>query len=332
VNERHVPARFLTTIFVTLVLAGSPHATSAQTQRMTRVAYVNIAAETPEHASQRATFRATMRELGYIEGRNLILDWRYADNNPGRHRALVDEVIALNPDVLLGFEVTAQLMRAKTTSIPIILTGAFDPVLAGLAKSLARPALNVTGSTQLMDQLTAKHFELLREIFPNLSRVGQLVDTTAPGCRLIEGYARRSAQQLGVAFRSYPVANRTEIERAFSQMQVERPEALLPCPSPVLFSLRDVLFENAMRTRVPLTSYVVTNLPTGVLLAYAATIDEGYRRAALYVDKVLRGAKPGDLPIEQPTQFKLVVNLKTARTLGIAIPPSVLLKADQVIE
>ena len=131
---------------------------------------------------------------------------------------------------------------------------------------------------------------------------------------------------------SYPVGNRREVEQAFAQMETERPDALLPCPSPILFSLRDVLFQNAVRMRIPFTSYVVANVPMGVLFSYAATIDEGYQRAALYVDKILKGAKPGDLPIEQPRKYDLVINLKTAKALGLTIPPSLLQRADQVIE
>jgi putative ABC transport system substrate-binding protein len=313
---------------------GAPLAAGAQIGRTYLIANVELAKETNEHKSQIQAFRAAMRDLGYVEGKNLTVDWRFADNDVGRLRALVDEVIALKPDVLLAFEPVAQIMREKTTSIPIVLTGAFDPVRAGLAQSLGRPGMNVTGSTQLMDQLTAKHFEILRQILPRLTRIGQLVDTTAPGCRLIEEHARRSAQQLGIVFMPYLVGSRTEVEEAFSRMgtQRERPEALLPCPSPVLFSLRALLFESAVRLRIPFTSYVVTNLPLGVLFAYAATIDEGYHRAASYVDKILKGTGPGDLPIEQPTKFQFVINLKTAKALGLTIPPSLLLRADQVIE
>jgi putative ABC transport system substrate-binding protein len=282
------------------------------------IACVELAKETEEHKSQIQAFRAGMRDLGYVEGTNLTLHWRFADNDVDRMRALVQEAIALKPDVLLGFEPVAQVMREKTTSIPIVLTGAFDPVRAGLAQSLGRPGMNVTGSTQLMDQLTAKHFEILKEILPRLSRVGQLVDTTSSGCRLIEEHARRSAQQLGIVFMPYLVGNRSEVEAAFSRMKMqrERPEALLPCPSPVLFSLRALLFESAVRLRIPFTSYVVTKLPLGVLFSYAATIDEGYYRAASYVDKILKGASPGDLPIEQPSRFQFIINLKTAKAFG----------------
>jgi putative ABC transport system substrate-binding protein len=323
--------------FLLTSLAGAvavPLAAEAQAARTYLIACVELSKETEEHKSQIQAFRAGMSDLGYLEGKNLTLNWRFADNDVDRMRALVDEAIALKPDVLLGGEAVALVVRTKTTSMPIVLTGAVDPVRAGLAQSLGRPGTNVTGSTQLMDQLTAKHFEILKQILPRLRRVGQLVDTTSPGCRIIEEHARRSAQQLGIVFMPYVVGNEHEVVQAFSRMktQKDRPEALLPCPSPVLFSLRTLLFESAVQLRIPFTSYIVTNLPLGVLFSYAATVDEGYYRAASYVDKILRGARPGDLPIEQPSRFQFIINLKTAKALGLTIPPSLLARADQVIE
>jgi putative tryptophan/tyrosine transport system substrate-binding protein len=242
-----------------------PLSATAQPGKHYRVAVVELAKDTAEQKSPREAFRAAMRELGYAEGGNVTIEWRYADNDLGRLRTLVDEVIALRPDVLLGFETVAQIMRQRTDSIPIVLTGGFDPVRAGLARTLRLPGFNVTGSTQIMDELTAKHFEILRQIMPRLTRVGQLVDTTSPGCKVIEEHARRAAQHIGAAFIAYPVGNQGEIERAFARMEKERPDALLPCPSPVLFSLREILFQNAVRLQIPFTSYVVANLPLGVL-------------------------------------------------------------------
>jgi putative ABC transport system substrate-binding protein len=308
-------------------------AAEAQTHRIYRLAYVNSASETEERKPHLQAFRVAMRDHGYVESANFNLQVRYADSDSERLRAMVNEVIGMKPDILLGFEDAALVMRAKTTSIPIVLTGALDPVKAGLAQTLARPGLNVTGSTQLMDQLVVKHIEILREILPRrISRIGQLVDTTARGCLVVAEQARAAAQSVGVVFVQYDITTRNDIAEAFSQMRKEQVAAVLPCPSPMLFSFRQELFDNALRQYVPLTSFVTTNVPPGVLFAYAATIEEGYRRAAGYVDKILKGAKPGDLPIEQPTHFRLVFSLKTAKALGLTIPPSLLLRADQVIE
>jgi putative ABC transport system substrate-binding protein len=314
----------------TIALVVTPLVATAQIARTYRVAV--LANPTPEMPAYLQTFRASMLALGYTEGRNLSLDVRDTDPELMRVPTLVDELIAMNPDVLVGWESVAQVMRAKTTSIPIVLTGAIDPVRAGLAQSLRRPGMNVTGIAQLNDQLPAKHIEIMREILPRLARVGQLVDTTASGCKLVEEQARQAAGTFGAALVSYYVSNRDEIQRAFAEMEKERPDVLLPCPSAVLASFRNMLFENAVRLRIPLTSFVVANVPQGVLFSYAASRHEQFRRAAVYVDKILKGTNPGDLPIEQPTSFELVINLKTARTLGLRIPPSVLLRADRVIE
>ena len=184
-----------------------------------------------------------------------------------------------------------------------------------------------------MDQLPGKHIDMMREIRPRLTRVGMLVDATAKvGCNIVEENAREAARRIGAIFGSYPVANRHEIELAFSQIMKERPDVLLPCPTALLFNNRDLLYENAVRLRIPFTSFVTASLPLGVLFAYSANFADGYRKAAAYVDKILRGARPGDLPFEQPAKFDLVINLKTAKAMGLTIPPSLLARADQVIE
>jgi putative ABC transport system substrate-binding protein len=303
---------------------------TAQTGKIHRVAYLH--SEGAESKEYEETFRSAMRDLGYLEGRNLILDVRAADLDMTKAAALVDELIALKPDVLVGWESSAQVMHAKTTSIPIVIYGAIDPVKAGLAKSLRRPGKNVTGVAQLNDQLPAKHIEVMREILPRLARVGQFVDETSTGCKIIEESARQAARRFGVALVSYSVSNGKDIEQAFAQMEQQPPDVLLPCPSAVMFNHRDLLFQNATRLRIPFTSFVVANVPQGVLFAYAASMHDTRRRAAIYVDKVLKGAKPGELPIEQPTNFELVVNLKTAKALNLTIPQSILLRADRVIE
>jgi putative ABC transport system substrate-binding protein len=307
-----------------------PIPTDAQAPKTYRVGHVTNV--TGEQNAYLDTFRAALRDLGYVEGINLKLDLRAPDREMTQVPALVDELILLKPDVLVGWEAIAQVMRIKTSTIPIVLTGAVDPVRAGLAQSLRRPGMNVTGSAQLFDSLPGKHIATMREIHPRLSRVGQLVDVTASGCKAVEESSRQAAQSIGARFISYDVANRADLDRAFLEMQKERPDVLLPCPSFLLFNYRDVLFENALRLRIPLTSFVVANVPDGVLFAYATSLHETYRSAAIYIDKILKGAKPADLPIEQPTKFDLVVNLRTAKALGLTIPQSLLVRADRVIQ
>jgi len=303
---------------------------AGQSERVYRIGY--FPATSKEGAKQWVSFRVAMRELGYVEGRNVA----YLERNAGRDRRKLaqaaDELIALKPDVLVAWETDARALHARTTSIPIVLTGGFNPVGSGLAQSLQRPGGNVTGVTQLNAQLPGKHIEILTEIVPGVSRVGMLFDKSNAACVLIENAARMAAQSLGRELVAYEVSGKADLDRAFARMQNDRPDALLPCPSVVLYNLREQLFSEGLRLRIPWTSFIVANLPLGVLFAYSSSRHEEYRKAATYVDRVLKGADPAELPIEQPTRFELVVNLKTAKALGITIPPTVLLRADRVIE
>jgi putative ABC transport system substrate-binding protein len=315
---------------VAAAAALAPVGALAQAGRTYRVLNVNTASAERKFGLE--AFVAAMRELGYIQGRNLQFEEMSAERDASDLAAVVDQAIAKKPDVIIAWESVAQVIRARTKSIPIVLVGSLDPVRAGLAQSLARPGLNVTGLTQLNEQLPGKHIEILRELLPRLARVGQLVDRNASGCRIAEEHARAAASDMRCALVPYYVSNRAEIEGAFAQMERDRPDALLPCPSTVLYSFRDLLFESVLRLRIPLTSFIVTNVPRGVLFAHAASLVDLYRRAAGYVDRILRGAKPGDLPIEQPTTFELVVNLGTAKALGLAVPQAILLRADRLVE
>jgi putative ABC transport system substrate-binding protein len=301
-----------------------------QTGSVHRVVFVqNI--RPPEPWTILASFSAEMQVLGHVHGRNLQIEVLVCERDLRDLDAVAERAVAGRPDVLLAFEPIAQAIRAKTQSIPIVLTGAFDPVKAGLAKSLRHPGMNVTGMTQLNDQLPAKHLEILREIHPGLARVGQLLDESASGCNITEANTRQAVRDIGAEYLSYRVWNRSSIESAFADMKRNAPDVLMTCPSAVLYAFRHVLFENVLRRRIPLTSYISHSVPRGVLFAYGSSLHHIYRRLAVYVDRILRGAHPGELPIEQPTVFELVVNLDTARDLGLAIPQSVLVRADRIV-
>jgi putative ABC transport system substrate-binding protein len=288
---------------------------------------------TAEAVPYRQAFFDAMRELGYIEGRNVIFDVRTGDRDTARLPPLVDELIALKPDVLVGSEVLAQVAQAKAVPIPVVMTISFDPVGAGVAQSLRRPGMNVTGVALFLDQLAGKHIEIMRETLPRLAPVGLIVDTTVPSIgKVVETGAGQAARSVGATLVIYRVANRNELEQAFSRMETERPDFLMPCPTPMLFNNRDLLYSSAIRLRIPFTSFVTANLPLGVLFAYAPSFAEGYRKAASYVDKILKGAKGGEVPIEQPTRLEFVLNLKTAKTMGLTIPSLIRLRADQIIE
>jgi putative ABC transport system substrate-binding protein len=310
----------------------APLAAGAQTGKTYRVALLEPFS-TAEARPYREAFINAMRDLGYVGGRNVIFDVRTSDRDTAKVPELLDELLALKPDVLVVNEGIARLARDKAPSIPVVLPIASDPVGAGLAHSLARPGMNVTGVSLFLNELAAKHIGIMRDIRPRLARVGLIFDTTADSfCAVIDEGGREAARSVGAVFVSYRVANREDIKQAFSRMQKEGTDVLLPCPTPLLFNNRDLLFESAVRLRIPFTSFVVENLPLGVLFSYSASFAEGYRGAATYVDRILKGARPGDLPIEQPTRLELVINLKTARAIGLTVPPSVLVRADRVLE
>jgi putative ABC transport system substrate-binding protein len=321
----------LTALVSHLVIAA--FAANAQPVKTPRVAVLE-SFSTDEGLRYLEAFLEAMRDRGYAEGRNVIFDVRISDRDRARVPELVDELLARKPDVLVSDENAASLIRTRTTTIPIVLTGASDPVGQGLAQSLGRPGMNVTGVALLLEELAAKHVELMREIRPRLTRVGMLVDTTTSGqqCKLIEQGARQAAQSIGAAFVPYQVGSRDEIERAFSRMKAQPPDVLLPCPAALLFNNRDLLYQRAVSLRIPFTSFVVENVPLGVLFSYSPSFLEARRKAAAYVDRILQGARPGDLPIEQATTFALIVNLQTARAMGLAVPPPVRARADRVIE
>jgi len=302
----------------------------AQAPKVFRVVAVNTPSAEPNFV--RPAFVEGMRELGYVQGNHFAYEVLFARKDASDLTAVVDRALASKPDVFLVWESIAQVIRAKTKTVPIVLVGGLDPVKAGLARSLSRPGLNVTGLAQMNDQLPGKHIEILREILPGLRRVGQLVDRNANGCKVAEQNSARAAREVGCTLMPYYVSNLPELESAFAQMERDPPDALLPCPTPVLYSFRSVLFENVLRLRIPLTSYITDNVPRGVLFAYASSLADLYRRAAVFVDKILRGADAGELPIEQPTTFQLVVNHGTAQALGLAVPQSILLRADRVVE
>jgi putative ABC transport system substrate-binding protein len=280
-----------------------------------------------------AAFRQQLRELGYVEDQNIRFEARFASARPERLTAFAQELVRLNVAVIVtGGTVAALDARRATGKIPIVMATGADHVSLGLAVSLARPGRNVTGMSSVSSELTGKRLELLREVLPKMSRLAVLWHSdnigSAPAVRDLEAAARLSR----VALQNLGVSTANELAGAFSAAARERAEAVFVAAGPFTFTERQRIAELALKHRLPSMHGPSEYVEAGGLLSYAPSYPELFRHAAVYVDKILKGTKPGDLPIEQPTKFELVINLKTAKALGLSIPKAVLLRADRVIE
>ena len=277
------------------------------------------------------SFRLGLSELGYVEGKKVQIEYRQGDGD--KLEALAHDLVAQRVDVIFApTPQHAQAARKATGSIPIIVAAVGDPVRTGLAASLARPGGNVTGLTALGSNLSGKRLELLKEIAPRLSRVAVLWNPTVPD-KVVEWKEMEApARAMKLELLSIEVRSAAEFERAFERMAVLKPEGLIALGEPLVFGQRGRIIEFAAKARLPTIFNWREAAEEGALIAYGPDIADLYRRAALYVDKILRGAKPGELPIEEPVRFDFLVNLKTAKSLGLTIPPSLLVRADRVIE
>jgi putative ABC transport system substrate-binding protein len=278
-------------------------------------------------------FRERMRELGYVEGRNLTIEARSASGNQTTLASQAAELVKLKVDLIATRGTTAALAaRTATHEIPIVMATGIDPIRPGLVSSLAHPGGNITGVVSIADELGAKLIELLKILIPSASRVGILVDATNPPSLDTAKNIQQGAESLGMTTVTRGVRNPTEYQAAFDDLRRERSNALVIVASPVLFTARTSLAELALKYRLPTITAGRAYVDAGVLASYGTDYLDLFRRAAEFADKILKGANPGDLPIEQPTRFELVINLKTAKALGLTIPQSLLLRADEVIQ
>lgn len=311
-------------------LLAAPLGTEAQqTRKLPRIGALVVAA--PGFPPIEG-FRQGLRELGYTEGRNVVVDYRYAEGRTGRYSDLATEVVRLEPDVIVvwGTELT-QATRRVTPTIPIVFALADRPVEMGLVANLARPGGNVTGLTTLSFELSAKRLELLKEALPKVTRVAALY---APDPRTASTLKEMSAAARVLGIRLQPLEARgpEDFDRAFAEMARERAEALVLLPTSLSPTLGARLAAFALQRRLPSIGQGREFVEAGALMGYAANWTDIARRAATFVDKILKGARPADLPVEQPTKFDLVINVRTAKALGLTIPQSLLLRADQIIE
>jgi putative ABC transport system substrate-binding protein len=275
-----------------------------------------------------------LREHGYVEGRNVSIEHRFADLKRERVPALAAELAELNVDVfVVGVDRTAVAVKHVTTKTPIVMANAEDPVGAGLVESLARPGGNITGLTIVPGpEIYGKNLELLREVLPQGSRIAILFNTTSRINSVYLGASEEAARKLGLALVPTGLRGVEDFDQAFATMKQKRVKGFVVLGETLFVSNRQRVNELAARNRLASMWPVREGVDAGGLMSYGTNLPELFRRAAIYVDKILKGARPGDLPMEQPTRFDLVINLKTAKTLGLAIPPALLLRADQVLD
>ncbi len=319
---------------LTLGTLSVPLATEAQQTRKTfRIGYLISGPSLPQDPLPRV-FVPAMRDLGYAEGDNLVIEIRRADNKPERLPALAAELVRLNVDVIVtrgDGEVRAA--KQATNTIPIVMAPSGDPVRAGYVASLARPGGNVTGLSWVSPDLSAKLLEVLKDTVPNLSRIAVLWNAANPMKVLDFNETQRAAQTLGLTVYSIEMKAPSDLEAAFAAITRTRPDALLMLVDEVLaLGMYPRIADFAVKQRLPSIIGEPRYAAAGGLMAYGPSVVDMLRRAASYVDKILKGTKPADLPVEQPAKFELVINMKTAKALGLTIPQSLLVRADEIIE
>lgn len=274
-----------------------------------------------------------LRELGYVEGKNIVIEWRAAEEKLDRLPVLAAELVRLKVDIIVtGGSAPTRAAKEATTTIPIVMTRDNDPVATGFVASLARPGGNITGLSSLAPELSGKRLELLKEIIPKLARVAVFGTSTQPGNAQILKEVEAAAKAFGVKLQYLDVLGSKDIGAAFQTATKGRADAaLMLLPGRVFTSQRTEIIELAVKNRLPVIYGGRVNVEDGGLMSYGIDLSDLDRRAATYVDKILKGAKPADLPVEQPTKFEFIINLKAAKQIGLTIPPNVLAKADRVI-
>jgi putative ABC transport system substrate-binding protein len=280
-----------------------------------------------------AAFHDGLRELGWIEGKNAVIERRFADNRIEQLSDLAVELVRLNVDVIVGFGTLAPLAaKQATTTIPIVMAAAGDPVGSGLVASLARPGGNVTGMSLMAPDLGGKRLELLRELVPRLSRVAVLWNLANPYPALVFKETQDAGQTLGIEVQSLEVRGPNDFDGVFEAARRQKPDALITVEDPLTVNYRSLIADFAAEQHLPALHGLREFVLAGGLMSYGTNLADVFRRAAGYVDKVLKGSTPANLPVQQPTKFELVINLKAANALGLEVPPTLLARADEVIE
>jgi len=314
-----------------LLVLGFP-ADAQQPAKVPRIGYL-VGASLSTNAARIEAFRHGLRELSYVEGKNIIIDWRSAEGKFDRLPALAAELVSLKVDVIVTAGPTpTRAAKEATNKIAIVMAQDPDPVGSGFVASLARPGGNITGLATLAPELSGKQLELLKEIIPKLSRVAVLGTSTVPGNVQTVREIELAADALKVKIQYLNVPGPKDIETAFQAARKAHAEAALVLASTVFNSYRTEVIDLSVKSQLPAIFYSAEYAELGGLMAYATSYVDLYRRVATYVDKILKGTRPADLPVEQPTKFELIINLKAAKQIGLTIPPNVLARADKVIK
>jgi putative ABC transport system substrate-binding protein len=304
----------------------------AQQANAYRIGYLSALSLSAESARLDG-FRQALRDLGYVEGKNIVIEYRFAEGKFDRLPQLAAELVRLKVDVIITTGPTStRAAKEATIAIPIVMAFDNDPVGNKFIASLARPGGNITGLSTYYPEISGKQLELLKEIVPRLSRVAVFGNSAIPGNAQALRETELAAATFGVHLQHLEVRDLKEIETAFREARKGRADGVLVLTSPVTNSHRSQIVDLAIKNRLPAIYYTAEWVEAGGLLTYGANLIDLWRRAATYIDKILKGAKPADLPVEQPTKFELVINLKTAKQIGLTIPPNVLARADRVIK
>ncbi len=330
--RRMIPRTLKPLLCMLAVLGVLPCAEAQRPDKVPRIGYLVVSPLADPPSAERAAFLDGLRELGYVVGQNVVIEYRSAAWNRELLSELAAELVNLKVDVIVAVPGAIDAARDATKTIPIIVPSLTDPVEDGLVKSLARPGGNITGPGWSAEGLTGKRLGLLKEAIPKLSRVAILWNPTNEGGKRQWQEAQSAARKLRVTLQSQEVKDPNDVPKAFSTMAQKRPDALIIVASALTTAYRPIIIEFATKQRIPTMFALKADVEAGGLISYAPSLTDTFRRAAVYVDKVLKGANPGHLPIEDPTRFELAINLKTAKTLGLTIPQTLLLQADQVIQ
>src|SRR5262245_26083611 len=322
-------AKILVFALLGLILATIHLAEAQQPKKVPRIGYLGA---TP-HSARIDAFRQGLHELGYTEGKNIIIEWRFAEANPDRLRTFAAELVRLPVEIIVtAGPVSTRSAKQATAAIPIVMAFDEDPVGSRFAASLARPGGNITGLSALSPEISGKQLELLREIVPKLSHVAVLGNATQPGSPQALREINIAADAFRVQLQYLEIQAPKDIETAFQAASKERADAVLVLSTAILFSQRRQVADLAVKSRLSAIYNRPEYVEDGGLVSYGPSMTDLFRRAATYVDKILKGAKPADLPVEQPTKFEFVINLKAAKQIGLTIPPNVLARADKVIK